>query len=235
MKKKHPEHVNHERWLVSYADFITLLFAFFVVLFASGQSDKHKKEKMAAAMQAAFSQGIFEQHAKTPSLAEGGAGATSDAPAPLALPTPSDEATAVKQHLEAALPAAARAEVSVQASADGVTISLHEGGFFDSGSAELRPVALPVLRAIAATLPTGPLRVEGHTDNQPMHSAVYASNWELSTARAAAIARFLLEHAALDPALVSVAGYAEFHPAASNDTAEGRAANRRVDLVLSRK
>ena len=91
-----------------------------------------------------------------------------------------------------------------------------------------------VLKAIAATLPPGELRVEGHTDNVPMRSAQYASNWELSTSRAAAIARFLLEHSAINPQQVSVAGYAEFHPLASNATAEGRAANRRVDLVLLR-
>lgn len=242
-KKKHAEHVNHERWLVSYADFITLLFAFFVVLFASGQSDKKKQTRMKQSMQAAFAQmGIFEQHAKQPSL-DNSAG-PSGTPTPLAMPLPGNGAdandaqtqreveAAVKQQM--AVAASAASAVSLTPTADGLTVSLHEGGFFDSGSAELRPQAAPVLKAIAAALPAGGLRVEGHTDNVPMHSAAYASNWELSTARAAAIARFLLEHSTVRPDQVAVAGYAEFHPVASNATVEGRAANRRVDLVLLR-
>ncbi len=236
-KKKHPEHVNHERWLVSYADFITLLFAFFVVLFASGQSDKHKKEKMAHSMQAAFSEmGIFDQHSKFPSLDD--TSGPNGTPTPIALPLPGVERDAETQRRveqvvkqSSAVPTG---DVTVRPTADGLTVSLHEGGFFDSGSAELRPGAVPVLKALAATLPEGGLRVEGHTDNVPMRSALYASNWELSTARAATIARFLLEHSAIRPEQVTVAGYAEFHPLTSNATPEGRAANRRVDLVLLR-
>ena len=102
-KKKHPEHVNHERWLVSYADFITLLFAFFVVLFASGQSDKHKKERMALSMQSAFSQmGIFDQHSKQPSLDDNPG--TSGTPTPVALPLPGaaqqEKETEVRKEVE---------------------------------------------------------------------------------------------------------------------------------------
>ena len=235
-RKKHPEHVNHERWLVSYADFITLLFAFFVVLFASGQSDKHKKQKMAESMQAAFSQmGIFEQHAKRPSL-DNTAG-PSGTPSPLAMPLPGMGAEGTDAQTRARVQEVVQrgefgAEVSVRPSADGLTVSLHEGGFFASGSAELRPQSLGMLAALAAALPAGGMRVEGHTDDVPMRSAVYASNWELSSARVAAIARFLLEHSAVKPEQVTIAGYAEFHPVASNATAEGRAQNRRVDLVL---
>ncbi len=111
-------------------------------------------------------------------------------------------------------------------------LSLQDAGFFDSGSAALRADAIPVLERIAASLPMGPLRVEGHTDNVAIHSALYASNWELSTARANAIARILLARSLVNPASLAVAGYAEFHPIASNSTEEGRAKNRRVDIVL---
>jgi chemotaxis protein MotB len=81
-------------------------------------------------------------------------------------------------------------------------------------------------------LPVSPLRVEGHTDNVPIHTVQFASNWELSSARASSIGRLLLKYPNIRPENLSVAGYAEFHPAASNDTSEGRARNRRVDLVL---
>jgi chemotaxis protein MotB len=311
-KKKHPEHVNHERWLVSYADFITLLFAFFVVLFASGQSDKRKREELAKAMQVAFQyQGIFEQHSTTPPLTDEATNAPASVPSPLALPLPStleservskeiqkhieenlekelglhpvDSAAALKDALkekpgslataekpgaegkaatqekpsaagkpadddkngpenasksaakpEASHAAGGTAAVTVRTTVDGIVVSLREAGFFDSGSADLREASLPLVRAIAASLPHGPIRVEGHTDNIPIHTGQYATNWELSTARAAAITRMLLDLGAADPRQISAAGYAEFHPLASNATAEGRAQNRRVDIVLLR-
>jgi chemotaxis protein MotB len=117
---------------------------------------------------------------------------------------------------------------------DGLVISLREAGFFESGSAVPKPEALPTLRQIADKLgPTAyDLRIEGHTDNVPIHNEQFDSNWELSAARATHIARLFLEMKAISADRLSVAGYAEFHPVASNDTAEGRAENRRVDLVV---
>ncbi len=239
MRKKRQGKVSHERWLVSYADFITLLFAFFVVLFATGESDKSKKVELAASIESAFSQmGIFEAHTKLPPMmeaagssgagkdgAEAGLGKTAN-PAPVSLPV-------VKQELEAvAQPEIERGVIGIHESADGLVVSLEEAGFFDSGAAEIRPSALPVLDRIAAVLPETALRVEGHTDDVPIHTAQFASNWELSSARASSIARLLLLHANVHAEKMSVAGYAEFHPATSNATAEGRARNRRVDIVL---
>ena len=239
-KKKHPEHVNHERWLISYADFITLLFAFFVVLFSSGQADKKKQQKFASAFQNAFSQMALFSPASKKMAPEDSAGANPNAePKPIELPLDSDgtgdgERKRIKEALEKQIAAGAlnAKDISLHPTAEGLTLSLHEGGFFDSGSAELRADAVPALTAIAASLPEVELRVEGHTDNVPMHSAVYATNWELSSARASTIARFLLEHGTVNPAKLSVAGYAEFHPVASNSTADGRAQNRRVDIVF---
>jgi chemotaxis protein MotB len=117
---------------------------------------------------------------------------------------------------------------------DGLVISLHELGFFPSGSAEVRAAAMPLLSLFAKTLPAGLLRVEGHTDNVPIHTTQFASNWELSTARATSIARLLLEHGTINPVNLSAAGYAEFHPVASNATEDGRTQNRRVDIILLR-
>jgi chemotaxis protein MotB len=243
-KKKHPEHVNHERWLVSYADLLTLLFAFFVVLFASSVSDKKKSAKMATAMQTAFQQsGIFDAHAKTPPLADG-AGTSQGVPAPIEMPIETPDAPngvsggppdGMRREMEKSLaPAVKQHMITLRNADDGLTLSLDSAGFFPSGSAEVRPAAMPLLAQIAASLPQAPLRVEGHTDNQPIHTAQYRSNWELSTARAAAIAQVLLGDSNVLPANFAIAGYGEFHPIADNGTDAGRAANRRVDIVMIR-
>jgi chemotaxis protein MotB len=251
-KKKHPEHVNHERWLVSYADFITLLFAFFVVLFASSQSDKKKAVSLSKAMQSAFlSSGIFDKDSKTPSLIDEPAPPSEAPPVPitLALPTAVQQAIQAQQTAEfkeierkiddlVKAKAAAKilnpAAVDMHLADEGLIVSLREAGFFNSGSAEVRPEAIDTLRAIAATLPHQPMRVEGHTDNRPIHTAQFATNWELSTARAAFIARALIDQGVVDPAQISASGYAEFHPVATNDTDDGRRQNRRVDIILLR-
>jgi chemotaxis protein MotB len=236
-KKKH-EHVNHERWLVSYADFITLLFAFFVVLFSAGQADKKKQRQMSTSIQQAFSQnGIFDVHSKLPPLTDAAGATPSDGAAPLALPMPDQQGgmMKVKQHVsDAAGKEIGKGTVAVQEGKDGLTISLKEAGFFESGSAEVRPEGVAVLDRIAAALPEGKLRVEGHTDDVPIATERFASNWELSSARASTIARLLLKHVNVSPSRMSVAGYAEFHPVADNSTAEGRAKNRRVDVVVER-
>ena len=247
-KKKHPEHVNHERWLVSYADFITLLFAFFVVLFASGQSDKKKVVKLQLAMQTAFDHnGIFDPHSKTPPISDDAGPAQAATPEPIALPLPTQaeqaqqaqaQAKVAETHIEQVIQhEVARAQrsassVTVRPTPEGLVVSLREAGFFSSGSADLRPEALETLRAVASALPHQTMRIEGHTDNIPIHTAQFATNWELSTARAATITRLLLTEHAADPAEISAAGYAEFHPTAPNDTEQNRAQNRRVDIVL---
>jgi len=234
-KKKH-EHVNHERWLVSYADFITLLFAFFVVLFSAGQADKKKQAQMASSITQAFSQnGMFDAHTKLPPLTDAPGVTPASNVSPLAIP-PLDaqaEMAKVKQHLaEAAKHEIGSGMIGIHEGKHGLTISLQEAGFFDSGSAEVRPDAIAVLDRIAAALPETGLRVEGHTDNVPIATEKFASNWELSSARASTIARLLLKHANVSPEKISVAGYAEYHPVADNATPEGRAKNRRVDLVV---
>lgn len=236
IRKKRRGQVNHDRWLVSYADFITLLFAFFVVLFATGQSDKQKKVELAASIQSAFNQmGIFDSHlALQPSTQLIGSGGSLVPPIvsmPLA-PTAESMVIVRRQIEETARADIARGVIAVHQSENGMVISLQEAGFFESGAADIRPSALRVLYRIAAVLPESSLRVEGHTDNIPINTPRFASNWELSSSRASSIARLLLLHSKVHPEKMSVAGYAEFHPAASNATLEGRARNRRVDLVL---
>jgi chemotaxis protein MotB len=244
-RKKHPEHVNHERWLVSYADFITLLFAFFVVLFAASHSDKNKQTKLADAMRNAFTPlGTFEAHSKIPPLTDVSAAAiTNSIPAAITPPLPPaglETLEQTKDRLTRLLDKEVKSGhippggMTMRITPDGLVISLHEAGFFPSGSAEVRTASIPMLSILATTLPAGPLRIEGHTDNIPIHNDQFASNWELSTARSTAITRLLLDRGPINPANLSAAGYAEFHPVASNATEDGRMQNRRVDIILLR-
>ena len=246
-RRKVRAHANHDRWLVSYADFITLLFAFFVVLYASAQVDQKKINRIAWAIQVAFQQfGVaVPANAKVPldldqpiPLPPSPAKSSE----PLQIPKPAEinpqddpNLTALQSELEQAL----EKEIAVHAVAlhreiEGLVISLREFGFFDSGAISLRQSALPALDRIASVLGERPwkLRIEGHTDNVPIHTSQIASNWELSTARASELVRVLIVRYHFIPERLSAAGYAEYHPIASNATTQGRAQNRRVDLVV---
>ena len=230
---------NHDRWLVSYADFITLLFGFFVVLYAFARADQKKQAQIPAAIDTAFhAMGLFPGAEKNV-----GSG---DQPA---IP-PSQFVTGEQIHAPAEIKqdlgriqreltqkfagAVAAHAISISMSRDGLVVSLREAGFFDSGSATPKREAFATLRQISDSLGREPydIRVEGHTDNVPIHNAAFDSNWELSSARATVIARLFLEWHTIVPERISAAGYGEFHPVASNDTADGRAQNRRVDLLV---
>lgn len=250
-RRRKSGHGNHERWLVSYADFITLLFAFFVVLYAASQVDKNKASALAASIQQAFhSMGVFSGQTKGPPLDEvqslpievpGLLDASLRYAPPQTFDKPPHQLDASKslaelrKELEAALaPEIRRHELSISTGRDGLIISLREFGFFDSGSASLRPDAVPAFSKLAAILAENQflLRVEGHTDNVPIHNPRFHSNWELSTARATETIRLFLTEFRLDPSRISAAGYAEYHPVTSNATVEGRSVNRRVDIVV---
>jgi chemotaxis protein MotB len=229
--------IGHDRWLVSYADFITLMFAFFVVLYAFARADQKKQVQVSQAIHSALgSMGAFSSNSPAATGSPNGAPAGSVIVENVSAPAQVREGL---EHLRNDLALTLSSQIAAHAIAlemgpDGLVISLREAGFFDSGSAAPRPDALPTLRQIAVKLGSEPynLRVEGHTDNVPIHTAQFDSNWELSSARATRIARLFLDMKAIAPERISAAGYAEFHPVSSNDTAEGRAENRRVDLVV---
>jgi chemotaxis protein MotB len=243
-RRGHKAGASHERWLVSYADFITLMFAFFVVLYASAQADQKKQAAMAESINSAFQAlGIFPSPARKLSHDAGAAG--SDKPVvPMNIVMGEDvlAPAQVKQDLDRVRGQlmqtlsnqVASHTVSIKMGRDGLVISLREAGFFNSGSASPKVETLPTLRKIADSLAHTPydLRIEGHTDNIPIHTAEFDSNWELSSARATRIARLLIDQKLIPPERIAAAGYAEYHPVASNDTAEGRGENRRVDLVV---
>ena len=237
----HRSRVTHERWLVSYADFITLLFAFFVVLYAFARADEKKKAQLPQAIDSAFTaMGAFPAYSFKPGEAKSALGAASSDTVVMGTQalTPTmvkDDLNRIRRELEERLSGqVAQHTVVIKMGRDGLVISLREAGFFDSGSATTRPEALPALRKIGASLvgTAYDLRVEGHTDDLPIHTGQFDSNWELSSARANHIGRLLLELHAIPPDRLSAAGYAEFHPVDTNTTAQGRANNRRVDLVV---
>ena len=243
MKPRVPRNrVSHDRWLVSYADFITLLFGFFVVMYAFARADQKKQMQVSAAIESAFrSMGVFSREPRIASDSTAGMGQAAQ-PANAVMDEDVLSPEQVKNDLErlrsdlagALSSQIATHEIALEMGRDGLVISLREAGFFDSGSAAPKPEALPTLRQIASRLGATPydIRIEGHTDNVPIHNSEFDSNWELSAARATRIARLFLETKAIPPERISAAGYAEFHPIVSNDTAAGRAENRRVDLVV---
>ena len=237
--------VTHERWLVSYADFITLLFAFFVVLFASAKADQKKEIQVAESIDSAFkSLGLFADTTRSAARnADTGAG-TEQAAMPMNVVMGEDvlspaEVQANLNHIRKDLEQrlsnqVAQHSVSIHMGRDGLVISLREAGFFNSGSAMPLPGTQNTLRQVAFSLGPTPydMRIEGHTDNIPIHTAEFDSNWELSAARATHITRLFLDLHTMAADRISAAGFAEFHPVASNDTPEGRAQNRRIDLVV---
>jgi chemotaxis protein MotB len=234
MKPRSRSKVSHERWLVSYADFITLLFGFFVVMYAFAKADQKKQVQVTAAIDAAFrSMGLpMVPVSSTATQQTPNAVMNDDVLTPALVKM---DFQRIQRELNSELAGQLKAHtVSIEMGRDGLIISLREAGFFASGSAIPKPEALPVLRQIAESLGRTPydLRIEGHTDNVPIHNSQFDSNWELSTARATSIARLFLYLKAIPPDRLSAAGYAEFHPFATNDTAEGRALNRRVDIVV---
>lgn len=249
-KKKHG-HANHERWLVSYADFITLLFAFFVVLYASSQADQKKAAAVAASIKGAFQQlGVFTGSAPGEIGAPGSTSAPhpdlTDAPLRVvkiagtsdkqyAAPGYGIDVNALRQELEGALGDEIRKhEVQMRMTPEGLVVSLREVGFFKSGEADLLQDGQQTLMRIAGILGNRgfEIRIEGHTDNVPIHTAKFKSNWELSTARATQVVALLIEQYHFNPELISAAGYSEYRPIADNDTEQGRAANRRIDLII---
>jgi chemotaxis protein MotB len=262
-KRAHAEHENHERWLVSYADFITLLFAFFVVMFASSQTDKSKAKQVSDSVKEAIEQGgikasvkevlggTVDEHGQGNAQMRGpggiqkiqkpnknqdvgsgpGAGETVVKPEKLV----AAELVPSLHYLEKELQSAIKeGKVELHLEPRGLVISLRQAAFFPSGEDTIAPETFPTVQKIAEVIQKLPnaVRLEGHTDAIPIHTARFDSNWDLSAKRAIAMMKLLTSNFHLPEDRFAIGGYADTVPLDSNNTAEGRAHNRRVDIVI---
>ena len=261
-KHHHEEHENHERWLVSGYDMMTLLFAVFVVLFAISSTNVSKVKLLEQSLQEAFSGPVLSggrNMMKTGATSEGTDQAAPQPPLPSLTPsqavaeamsseTPEERAEKAQaeergfQDLKKRIDKLAREaglsdKLSTTVTPDGLKIRLiTDGVLFDSGSAVVRSGGRPTLEQIGRIIAQEgghPVRVEGHTDDQPIATSQYPSNWQLSGARAAAVVQQLAS-SGVSGKRMALAGYAAEHPVASNATPAGRSANRRVEIILTR-
>ncbi len=249
LKKEPEKHPNHERWLVSYADFITLLFAVFTTLYAMSITDKKKVEEIMQSLQASF--GMVSAGTPAPKINVVPSRPMNIIPSvkPEMSIAPSGRARSgqakvraeekdfrqIKSAIEAYLiKQGAQDKVTLSITRRGLIVSLKEAGFFDPGQARIKTSGYDLINTIAEAMTqyNNPLRLEGHTDSTPISTAQFPSNWELSAARATNGLQYLIKYFDIDPNKISATGYGEFRPVADNATPDGRAKNRRVDLVM---
>lgn len=250
-RKKVEEHENHERWLVSYADFITLLFAFFVVMYSISAVNEGKYRVLSDSISAAFdpsSAGLpiklsspmkppivdrdMQANIQSSTVLDNKYPEMNNGPQP----TRQDRINLrkISRQVENSLADLIDDDlIRVKRNDLWVEIEIKSSILYRSGSAHLSRKAVPVLRKIAKTLAKFPnqIQVEGFTDNIPIHTPTYPSNWELSAARAASVVNLFTKEG-ISPGRLSAIGYAEHKPIASNDTAEGRSKNRRINIVV---
>jgi chemotaxis protein MotB len=246
-RKKRESHENHERWLVSYADFITLLFAFFVVMFASSQTDKAKMQAVSDSVQKALKGESFN------SMVTAILGGTIDTKGQgsAQMKGPGGVKKEVKtvdvkrdgqiaellpslQILSKELGSEIKAgKLQINMGTRGLVISFTQAALFPSGEDEIAKDFYPGIQKIADAIKQvpNPVRLEGHTDSVPIHNARFKSNWDLSAARSIALLELFVK-SGMPPERISIAGYADTAPVDNNDTEAGRQRNRRVDMVV---
>jgi chemotaxis protein MotB len=237
---------NHDRWLVSYADLVTLLFAFFVVMFASTQSDHARAKQISQAVEKALNSG-----STPPKIAAILGGTVYDSgrgdeklkgpavypppPTPVTPDTPIKDLPAAVELLHSQLRHEIdNGDVDIRVESRGVIIGLNSAIFFSLGDDTIDPHVAPILAKVAAILNRLPnaLRLEGHTDSLPIDNARFHNNWELSAARSIAMLRLLNERYGVASQRMAIVGYADTMATDSNQTEQGRRRNRRVDIVI---
>lgn len=233
MKKKKPEgHMNHERWLLSYSDFMTLLMILFVVLFAMSSVDQTKYKQLSESMKVAMGGG------KTIIGNENAVSINQESkPVDTAIESKSEEQkleqlkSEVDKYLEKN---GMKDSVNTQIDERGLVVSLNDSLFFDSGRADVKPESQKKITEIGKILNQlgNYMRIEGHTDNVPISNGEFSSNWKLSCARAANVTEFFIANCNIQPEKLSAVGYGEYRPILDNSTEEGRARNRRVDIII---
>ncbi|RDY24539.1 chemotaxis protein MotB [Romboutsia maritimum] len=215
-KRGNEEEVNTEAWITTYSDTITLLLTFFILLYSMAEVDKEKMQQVSDAMQ---TQMVGEVNVK------------GDKP----IKEPISDYDALVDKVNKSVKSNNLTDVvKVRQEEKGVVLQLDESILFDPGMADLKENSKAVLNSINVLLTDmkNDILVEGHTDNVPMHTEKYGSNWELSTARAVSVIRYFIEGKGLDPAKFTAKGYGEYKPLVENTTPENKAINRRVDILI---
>lgn len=224
-KKRKPDDINTNAWMDTYADTITLLLTFFILLYSMSSTDNEKLKVIAAALKGEIT-GIPTKLEDTPDALEGvleqGIG----------LKNPYD--ALVEQVQDIINESGLTESIKIREEDTGVVLQLSESILFDTGLADLKPESTKVLDIISKLIPSiqNDIMVQGHTDNVPINSSTYKSNWELSTQRAVCVVKYFIENKGLDPTRFSATGYGEYKPLVDNTTAENRAINRRVDILI---
>jgi chemotaxis protein MotB len=233
-RRRAAEVENHERWLVSYADFITLLFAFFVVMYASSQADKGRQQMISDSVKRALQKdelvtkiagilgGSVDNKGMGNAQWRGPGGRQPDL-----RPTLEKLLNELKQEIKSG-------SVQLQMTNRGLVVSLRQAAFFPSGDDGVYETALPALAKVAESLRPlrNPIRLEGHTDSMPIQTDRFRSNWDLSAARAISVMALLEERYQVERGRMAVMGYGDTVPIADNETEEGRTKNRRVDIIV---
>ncbi len=246
-KKKEEEHDNSERWLLSYADFITLLMIFFVIMYAMNRMDQGDSIELKDSISAEFG-GILK-------------GTDGENPVDMGVETSSEQYTVqtdpltaeigedgilsegekqaqVKEQLDEYIAENSLSdEITTSIETRGLVVSFNGSMFFESGEAEIKTEQIPSLVEVAKLLnqpflEDSYIRVEGYTDNVPMNNEEFDSNWDLSVLRASNVAKAIISQSGINPAKVSAVGYGEYRPKGDNNTSEGRSQNRRVDILI---
>lgn len=232
------EHNIRERWLVPYSDFVTVLLCFFIVMYSLSTLDAEKFAALARALQQALGGGgniVIEAPMSSvgPDTMQPLAGEPS--PSPNEHLSDSIQLAVIEQQIrEMIKESGIEAQVETTTEERGLVISIQDTVLFDSGSAELTPFARQIMDELGLILLQTPnyLRVEGHTDNRPINTPRFPSNWELSVARSTSVIQYLIARHNFPPERLGAAGYGEYRPKAPNNTAENQQLNRRVDFVI---
>lgn len=245
-RKSEDEHENHERWLVSYADFITLLFAFFVVMYSLSSLNEGKYRILSDSLVQAFRSVNINESGQQIVVPPVTVVTPSIAPPAQRNRTPEEEQAEQRRQQTAQRmrsmadeirrvlqPLTQDGQVSVTEGAFGITVEINASVLFSPGEAVLGVPAVAALRAVAGVLATAsfPVTIEGHTDNIPINTFRFPSNWELSAVRASSVVRLFID-SGVSPERLTVAGYGDQRPVADNSTEEGRARNRRVAIMI---
>jgi len=220
-------HGNQERWLLTYADLITLLLAFFVMMYSISSADLEKFRQLSVWMRHVFSSGTeplpVEQNPSRGALSDYGGGAISEDFAFI-----SAEVNALAEELGLG------DKVEVRLRPEGIAISIADNAAFASGRAELGELAYPLLGRISELVAplSNEIRIEGHTDDLPSTSAGYETNWDLSAARAVTVLKYMVQQGGLDPYRLTATACSQYRPVAANDQPEGRSKNRRAEILI---